>query len=135
MVDSTSPPQKTLGLYTPYLQGFYFGELVSQIQQYCIIKGYKFTVIKTDSFATFNSAIHTEHIDYFVILRNAIHNTLAEYLVNSEKPIVSIAYDYFPLAIPMFTSDNEMGMELAINHLLQKGHRPDIGNATIFIRV
>lgn len=123
MPDSQSPPKKTLGVYTPYLQGFYFGELISQLQQYCFLKGYAFTVIKTDSFGTFSSTVHSDHIDFVVILRNAIHNQLAEHLVNAGKPVASIAYDYFPLAIPMVTSDNELGMELAFNHLIQQGHR------------
>ena len=114
---------KTIGVYTPYLQGFYFGELVSQLQQYSFLKGYNFTVIKTGSFGSFKSTVHSAHIDYAVILRNAVHNDLAQHLLNEGKSVVSIAYDYFPLAIPMVTSDNELGTELAFNHLIQKGHR------------
>lgn len=115
--------RKTLGVFTPYLQGFYFGELVSQIQQYCHLKGFKFAVIKTDSFGSYSSELHTEHLDAIVILRNAIHADLAAKLVNQGKPVVSIAYDYFPLDIPVVTSDNDLGVELAFNHLLSKDHR------------
>ncbi|HEY7771571.1 MAG TPA: substrate-binding domain-containing protein [Marinagarivorans sp.] len=115
--------RKTIGVYTPYLQGFYFGELVSQLQQYCFLKGYAFTVIKTDSFGTFTSKMHSDRFDSVVILRNAIHSKLAQYLLEQGKAIVSVAYDYFPLAIPMVSSDNELGTELAFNYLLQKGHR------------
>ena len=115
--------RKTIGVYTPYLQGFYFGELVSQLQQYAFLKGYNFTVIKTGGFNSFKSTMHSAHIDYAVILRNAIHNDLAQHLLNLGTPVASIAYDYFPLAIPMVTSDNDHGTELAFNHLIQKGHR------------
>lgn len=115
--------RKTVGVFTPYLQGFYFGELVSQIQQYCHLKGYRFTVIKTDSFGTYHSELHTDHIDAVIVLRNAIHTDLAAKLVEKGKPVASIAYDYFPLNIPVITSDNDLGIELAFNHLLSKGHR------------
>lgn len=115
--------RKTIGVYTPYLQGFYFGELVIQIQQYCHLKGYNFTVIKTDGFGAYTSDLHTEHLDAIIILRNAIHAELAAKLVARGKPVVSIAYDYFPLNIPVITCDNDLGVELAFNHLLSKGHR------------
>ena len=115
--------RKTIGVYTPYLQGFYFGELVSQLQQYCFLKGYGFTVIKTDGFGTFSSKMHSDHFDSVVILRNAIHSKLAQYLLDQGKSVVSVAYDYFPLAIPMVSSDNDLGTELAFNYLIQKGHR------------
>ncbi|WP_370979865.1 substrate-binding domain-containing protein [Agaribacterium sp. ZY112] len=114
---------KTIGVYTPHLQGFFFGELVSQLQQYSLIKGYRFTVIKTDGFANYHSALHTEHIDYVVILRNAVHPDFAKYLLDEGKQVVSIAYDYFPLNIPVVSSDNALGVEQAFNYLLQKGHR------------
>lgn len=115
--------RKTVGVYTPFLQGFYFGELISQLQQYCFIKGYDFTVIKTDSLGAFSSSLHSDHIDFVIILRNAIHNDLAKSLLEKGKRIISIAYDYFPLSIPMIRSDNELGIELAFNHLLKNGHR------------
>lgn len=114
--------RKTIGVFTPYLQGFYFGELASQIQQYCHLKGYTFTVIKTDSFGTYSSLMHTAHLDFVITLRNAIHPDLARQLIEHGKPVVSIAFDYFPLDIPIVTSDNELGIEQAFNYLLSKGH-------------
>jgi DNA-binding LacI/PurR family transcriptional regulator/PAS domain-containing protein len=115
--------RKTIGVYAPYLQGFFFGELISQIQQYCLLKNYSFTVIKTGGFGEFKSTLHSRHIDYVIILRNAIHIDLAQTLMTRGKTLVSIAYDYFPLNIPVITSDNDLGMELAFNHLMKMGHR------------
>ncbi len=115
--------RKTVAVYTPYLQGFYFGEIVAQLQQFCFLKGYAFSVIKTNSFGEFNSTVHLDHIDYVVILRNAIHSALAQIIKSMGKPTLSIAYDYFPLNIPMVTCDNALGVELAFNHLIKEGHQ------------
>lgn len=120
---SVEKRRKTIGVFTPFLQGFYFGELVSQIQQYCHLKGYSFAVIKTDGFGTYSSLMHTAHLDFVITLRNAIHPDLARQLTEQGKPVVSIAYDYFPLDIPIVTSDNDLGIEQAFNYLLSKGHR------------
>jgi len=110
-----------IGVYTPNLQGFFFGELISQLYQLAHLKDYRISVIRTGSNGDFQSRLHTEHFDYTIILRNAIHPSLAGYLVNMGKPVVSVGYDYFPLRIPVVGADNYQGTELAFQHLLRKG--------------
>jgi DNA-binding LacI/PurR family transcriptional regulator len=119
MEDSSRP---SLGVYSPYLQGFYFGELIGQIQQLCMIKGWDFHLIQTGGFAEYQCEILTSKLDFAVILRNAVHPELAEKLAKKCKAVVAIAYDYFPLDIPIASCDNELGVELAVNHLLSQGH-------------
>lgn len=119
MDDST---RLSLGVYSPYLQGFYFGELIGQIQQLCMIKGWDFNLIQTGGFAEFQSEILLNKLDFAIILRNAVHPDLAAKLAERCKAVVAIAYDYFPLDIPVASCDNELGVELAINHLISLGH-------------
>lgn len=123
-----------LGIYTPELQGFYFGELVGQLLTLCRIKDYRVTVIKTGGFGKFKSAIHSEAMDMVIILRNAIHTELAKSLIDNGKSVVSISFDYFPLNIPLVTTDSEAGVELAVSHLVNKGHKKFlfVGNLTNF---
>ena len=115
--DSRDRPLLTI--YTPYLQGFYFGELVDQLLQLCQLRNYRVSIVKTGGFGTYNSPLHAKHADMVVILRNSVSNEFAKYLLANKKPVVSIAYDYFPLPIPMITCDNEYGIELAFNHLIK----------------
>ncbi len=129
--DTTRDPI-TVGVFTPYLQGHFFGELVTQLQQYCLLKGYRFSLIKTGGHGEYRSLLHTRHIDFFVVLRNAVHPSLLEQLLEQGKYVVSVAYDYFPLNVPLVVSDNAFGVELAVNHLLKQGHRQlaYVGNLT-----
>lgn len=113
---------RTIGIYTPDIQGFYFGEIINQVRQLSEIKGYRLVVIRTASLGHFNLSLNLDDLDAVIILRNAILPALAERLVASKKPCVSIAYDYFPLKIPMVTSNNEEGIRLAFEYLNDKGH-------------
>ena len=117
------PTTLTLGLYTPYLQGFYIGELVNQIRQLCFIKGYRLIIIRTGGYGKFASNIHLNEIDGAIVIRNAVSAEFAETLLALQKPCVSIAYDYFPLPIPVVLSDNHQGINLAMEHLLHLGHK------------
>lgn len=115
------PGSLTVGLYTPYFQGFYIGELVNQIRQLCFVKGYRLVVIRTGGYGTFQSALQLEQIDCAIFLRNSVSAAFAESVL-AIKPCVSIAYDYFPLAIPVVSSDHQFGIGLAMEHLLKLGH-------------
>lgn len=112
----------TIGLYSPQLQGFFVGELLNQIRQLCFIKGYRLVVIRTGDFGRFDFDLNTAAFDAVIILRNAIANNFAESLILSGIPCVSIAFDYFPLKVPMISSDNDQGMRLAFEHLQHRGH-------------
>lgn len=111
-----------IALYAPYLQGFFIGELINQIRQLSFIKGYKLVIIRTGGYGSFNESIHLGNIDGAIIIRNAIAPDLAEALINNDIACVSIGYDYFPLKMPLVSSDNAHGTALAFDHLLRLGH-------------
>lgn len=121
--DAIKTEKPRIGVFSPYLQGHFFGELITQLQQYCLLKGYRFSLIKTDSLGEYDSPLHTEHLDFCIVLRNAVHPSLLEKILARGTRAVSIAYNYFPLDVPMVGCDNELGVELAVNHLIKEGHR------------
>ena len=113
---SAAPGTLTVGLYTPYLQGFYIGELVNQIRQLCFVKGYRLVVIRTGGYGKFQSALQLDQIDCAIFIRNSVSAEFADTLFVA-KPCVAIAYDFFPLAIPVVASDHEFGIGFCIAHL------------------
>lgn len=117
-----APGPLTVGVYTPYLQGFYIGELVNQIRQLCFVKGYRLVVIRTGGYGKFQSALQLEQIDCAIFIRNAVSTEFVESLISTGKPCVAIAFDYFPLAVPVVSSDNQFGISLAMDHLMKAGH-------------
>ena len=111
------------GIYTPYLQGGFLGELITQLYQLCALKNQSLSIIKTDGFGDFDTDLHIDHIDQCIILRNALHPQLVKTLISKGKIVVSIGHDYFPLNVPVISCDNDRGISLALNFLFAKGHR------------
>ncbi|WP_185231267.1 substrate-binding domain-containing protein [Teredinibacter franksiae] len=112
-----------IAVLTPYLQGDYMGEIINQIRHICELKQYQFTAIRTDGFGSFNLAIGLEQFSAVIVIRNAANPKLVEKIQNRGIPVVAIAHDYFPLEVPVVTCDNNLGAELAFDHLRAKGHR------------
>lgn len=124
-MEAHTQPQKPprIGVFTPFLQDQFFGELLAQIQQLCLVKNYQISIIRTNGLGEYTSPTNIAHLDFCIFLRNAVHPRLAESIVKAGIPCASIAYDYYPLDIPVIGCDNELGVELAVNHLLKLGHR------------
>jgi len=118
-------PHKNLhiGIITPYLQGDYMGEIISQIRYICENKNYCFSAIRTDGFGQYNLGIGIDMLDGVIVLRNAASPKLIEKIQNRRIPVVAIAHDYFPLDVPVVTSNNERGAELAFEYLTERKHK------------
>ncbi|WP_019605412.1 LacI family DNA-binding transcriptional regulator [Teredinibacter turnerae] len=112
-----------IGVYAPLLGGFYFGELIGQIRQSCVIKGHELTVIDTQGFGSYNLEFATHGFDIVILLRNAVHPDFVKRLQAAGKTIVSVAFDYFPLKVPVVGCDNEQAAKLACEYLYERGHR------------
>lgn len=113
----------SVAVYAPLLQGFYFGELIGQLQQLCLVKGYHFNLINTRGLGDFRVPLGIAQFDVAIVLRNAIHPELVQQLRQAGVAVVAIAYDYFPLDVPVVSCDNEAGVELAFTHLIKLGHQ------------
>lgn len=109
-------------VFTPYHEGFYYGEVINHIRMLCKLKHYALDVISTHGFGEYDSLYGVAHSSAVIIIRNAISQELAGKLGNMDIPCVSIGYDYFPARINIVCSDNRQGMELAFDHLVDKGH-------------
>ena len=114
--------RKTIGIFSPNLDGPFQGELVNQVRQLCALKNYSFVCFQTCDFGTYDFTTSIEALDGAIIIRNAITAELANKLLSMSIPAVSVAYDYFPLDIPLISSDHYKGTELAFRYLIEKGH-------------
>lgn len=121
--DNPAKNSQHIAVFAPFLQGFYLGEIVDQIRQLCSLHQYKFTAIRTNSHGDFNIPIGVSHFTGVIILKNAISPELAKRLLTMGVPVVSIAYDYFPLDIPVVGCDNEQAIGIAYDHLKKVGHK------------
>lgn len=113
----------TIGVFADHFQGAFTGEIANQIRQYCLIRGFKFVGFSTGGLGDYNCQLSIAQLDVAIIIRNGISNTLAQELLKCGIATVSIAYDYFPLEIPLVSSDNVKGAEMVFRYLYARGHK------------
>lgn len=121
-METSSNNALSVALYSPKAQGFYHGELIAQVQQLCVVKGYTFSFINTRSTGRYKLTLGINRFDLVIVLRNAVHPELIEKMQHAGKAVVSIGFDYFPLQVPLVGSDYSFGVELAVNHLIKHKH-------------
>lgn len=133
MTNSHSKPLRIV-LFTPFHEGFFYGELINHFRLLCKLKNYALDVIATHSFGQYQSEFWLSDIGAVIIIRNAISPNFAKQLCRLGIPCVSIAHDYFPAPVKLVCSNNRQGMNLAFEHLYEKGHRriAFIGDLTQF---
>lgn len=120
---SVDMPALNLCVIAPFLQGGYMSEIINHIRRTCATRDYSFTLIRTNSTGEYNLNLGVKDFDGVITIRNAASPKLVEYLQNRGIPVVAIAHDYFPLDVPIISSNNSMGMDLAFKYLYDKGHK------------
>ena len=111
-----------IGVFASHFQGDFIGDLANQIRQCCELRGYQFIGFSTGGVGQYNSDFYLAELDGAIVICNSVCREFAEKLVNLGIATVSIAFDYYPLDIPVISSDNTQGAEMAFNFLHKKGH-------------
>ncbi|VUD46919.1 Ribose operon repressor [Thalassocella blandensis] len=113
----------SVGVFSHEFQGPYSGELVNQLRQLCVLRNIRFIGFCTASLGEFHSEFATESLDAAIIIRNSVSDEFAKKLLQQGTVLVSIAYDYFPLDIPVIDIDHNKSVDLAFDYLLEKNHK------------
>jgi DNA-binding LacI/PurR family transcriptional regulator len=113
------------------MAGYYYGSLISAVNQAVSAAGGRLTAIST---AAFSSGYHREHviedlphlgwdrIDGFVTIANAISLEYLEKLRGAGKPVVALGHAEPGFSYPAVLPDNQGGIRRAVEHLLEHGH-------------
>lgn len=121
----------TIGILSPLMAGYYYGSLISAVNQAVSAAGGRLTATST---AAFSSGYHREHviedlphlgwdrIDGFVTIANAISLEYLEKLRDAGKPVVALGHAEPGCSYPAVLPDNQGGIRQAVEHLLEHGH-------------
>ncbi|HUC13566.1 MAG TPA: diguanylate cyclase, partial [Acidimicrobiales bacterium] len=121
----------TIGILSPLMAGYYYGSLISAVNQAVSAAGGRLTAIST---AAFSSGYHREHviedlphlgwdrIDGFVTIANAVSLGYLEKLREAGKPVVALGHAEPGFSYPAVLPDNRGGIRQAVEHLLEHGH-------------
>ncbi|MCZ0701656.1 diguanylate cyclase (GGDEF)-like protein [Natronobacillus azotifigens] len=125
--------KRIIGLLTPVLDGFYYGNLVTSISEQAREYDAKLIVFGTSArHSYYSQAYASDYVDGWIVIMDAVDDEYMKTLRTQKKPIIGINTlldcDY------NISIDNERLMEQAIEHLIEHGHKKIgyVGDAHFF---
>ncbi len=120
--------QWKIGLLTPFLDGFYYGDIVWGIAEEA-----RRCNVRITTFVTYMADYSGKRIDYrlragwgdmdgWVVIADAVPKDHLAELAATGRPILTIASNYADIPSFSVTSDNRGGMAEAVRHLIALGH-------------
>ncbi|OPH48190.1 hypothetical protein BC351_38600 [Paenibacillus ferrarius] len=115
-----------IAVYTPHVDGDYFGKLLSTINEEAQAYNAQVTIIQTYMNYPHDTAtahpVFAEHMDACIIILKAVSESFVQTISEWGKPFVFIGYqeeasDFYSVVI-----DNRGGMKEAVVHLIDHGH-------------
>ncbi|MFB1050994.1 LacI family DNA-binding transcriptional regulator [Paraliobacillus sp. JSM ZJ581] len=108
-----------IGLFLSGFTGPFFGELLEGIQDTVVQNGYELAVFASNER---HRLLKERLVDGAIILNYHISNNLLENLANKKMPIVALDRNIENPFIEKVLLPNKIGIELAVEHLVEKSH-------------
>ncbi|GGA71964.1 hypothetical protein GCM10011369_12160 [Neiella marina] len=112
----------TIGVVTPYLSGFFLGELANALRDCAKEQNLNLITIRANGFGSYDMPLALDYMDGLLIILNSASTRLVEQAIQRGIPVVSTAADYFPLPVEQVCSDQTQGMRDAFEHLVKLNH-------------
>jgi diguanylate cyclase (GGDEF)-like protein/PAS domain S-box-containing protein len=123
----------TIGVFSPFVGGFYFGTMVKGIADAVHEIGGRVIAVQTmESGLThapereplpMHHRVAWDHLDGGVIIVNAAGPDYLRAFQDNGRPLVMISNEYAGLECPTILPDNRGGVRQAVQHLIDHGHR------------
>lgn len=121
MADSSTPV--TIGVCTPYIGGFYLGELISALLSAARQKGARLLVMRTGNFGKTDTVFGGQQVDGWVVIVRSLSQTGMIRLASSGKPVSCIGVDPGIPGIQPILSGNHAGVSAAMQNLHALGRK------------
>lgn len=119
-------PPSTIGVLSPFLEGPYYGELLTGIQTVAQQYGARLIAVQTAQWQdALARAVPTawDRVDGWVGIVDGLSTAYLHEIQRSRKPVVMISASHPQLSCPVIVPDNHGGMAAAVRHLIEHGHQ------------
>jgi len=117
----------TVGVVIPDLTNPIFPEIIRGIEKHLVPLGYTTLLTDADSSASLESSVVTSliqrQVDGFIIATGVEDSEIVKYLDSSGLPVVLVNRGARGKKYPLVTGNDEEGIQAAIAHLAQLGHK------------
>ena len=115
--------KKTVAVFTPFLSGFYLGNICEAFRQQAAQRDLDLMIIMTNGFGEYDLPVGLDYIDAAYFALSAVSKDFAETLIKKNIPILTNVEGYGSLAVEAVVSDQRSGIQKAFYHLYHLGHR------------
>jgi DNA-binding LacI/PurR family transcriptional regulator/anti-anti-sigma regulatory factor len=126
------PDSFTLGILSPLLGNFYYGQLLRGIQQVAGQRGARAIAIPTrDAWSPYGEygrsreeshPLAWEHVDGWIAITDAVVPTYLHTIRQAGKPLVLLSWRLPDIECPVILPDNHGGARQLVRHLVEHGH-------------
>ncbi|MES2932107.1 MAG: substrate-binding domain-containing protein, partial [Pseudomonadota bacterium] len=121
---SQSPkPQRTIGVLSPYLGGFYYGDVIRELHRAARAAGIRLLSIRAGRRRPLSIPVALDLVDGWIVWNDSINPIQLSDIVASGKPVVSMAHDFKLPLVTSIQADNRGAIIEATNYLIGQGHR------------
>jgi two-component system NtrC family sensor kinase len=113
----------TIGVISPYLGGYYFSEIMTELHRYAHSIGMRMLSIRAGRRDPLSIPLASDLVHGWIIIKNCISATHLNALLDSGKPVVSIACDFDHPRITSVQSDIQQATTEAVHFLINAGYR------------
>ncbi|WBL14665.1 LacI family DNA-binding transcriptional regulator [Sutcliffiella sp. NC1] len=111
---------EVIGFFLSGFTGPFFNEILEGVQDVVIKNGYEMVVCASDQK---HRLLVESYVDGAIILNFHLGDQIIEDLANEKLPIVTLDREIENKFIKNVILQNKVGMDLAVNHLVNKGHK------------
>ncbi|WP_260115429.1 LacI family DNA-binding transcriptional regulator [Paenibacillus hexagrammi] len=116
-----------IAVFTPHIDGEYFGKILSTISVEAQTRGSQLTIIQTQINHPHDEPnehpVFIDQCDACIVILDGIGSSTAQLIAQTGKPVVSIGHVQPDIDCHSILIDNTGGMKEAVLHLIDHGHR------------
>ncbi|WP_438019482.1 substrate-binding domain-containing protein [Sorangium sp. So ce315] len=114
------PRPTTIGVLTPFLDGFYFNAVVRGIHEAVQQRGHRLVVIRATPELVQAPSLARDLVDGWIVV---LATDGIERLAQAGVPLVTVSTSAPEAGCPTVMPDNAAGVRSAVSHLIDHGHR------------
>lgn len=131
MASTSRMRELTVGVLSPYLGGYYFGEVMTELHRNAQTMNVRLLSIRTGRREPLALPLAGDLVDGWIVVLDCVSPDQLDAMLASGKPVTSIAHDFKRPGIVSVESDNRRAINAAVDYLVADGHRA-IGFVGVF---
>jgi two-component system NtrC family sensor kinase len=112
----------TVGVLSPYLGGYYFGEVMTELHRNAQSMNVRLLSVRAGRRQPLSIPLSSDLVDGWIVVLECISEQHLDAVLASGKPVVSIAHKFSHPEVVSVESDNRRAINAAVDYMVEQGH-------------